>query len=133
MSGKSYPFLSSPRAYLSENPFIDSKNCQVLSSRYAYWSENSAQWFYWNLWIAENSTDPNEIAEAFEREKQNSPAANLTEWQKATLGVRFTPESFRRHGDWNNMTRTMAKAWISNDGVGIDQFVKDNSPIWMRP
>jgi len=78
-----------------------------------------------NEWVANYSNDPDEMYNAFQKESQFAPYKNLTEWQKALLGVKFDPESFKRFSDKINITQTLTKAWLKKGGTTVDQFVND--------
>nr|WP_319265278.1 LPD23 domain-containing protein [uncultured Draconibacterium sp.] len=78
-----------------------------------------------NEWTAEYSEDANEIAAAFEDEKQNSPYNQLTEWQRELIdsGETFSHDSFTRLGDRNQIGRALAKRWLRAKSTTIDQWV----------
>lgn len=62
--------------------------------------------------IAESSTNPLEIFQAYYTALSYADDANLQQWERDLLGRKINPQSFLRFGDKNNVSGTIAKSWF---------------------
>lgn len=70
------------------------------------------------LYVAENSSDPLELADLYEQVKDETEYSEMLPWQAALLGRRVNKDSFVEHSDKNNITGAIAKSWFADKESG---------------
>lgn len=79
-------------------------------------------------WVAEESEDALEVASAYNLAKEMaSRELKLNPWQQELLGTHVNTDSFKRFGDRNLITGTLAKSWLRKDGRDLDILAQELS------
>lgn len=79
-------------------------------------------------WVADESEDALEVAAAYNLAKEMaSRELKLNPWQQELLGTRVNTDSFKRFGDRNLITGTLAKSWLRKDGRDLDILAQELS------
>lgn len=79
-------------------------------------------------WVAEESEDELEVASAYNLAKEmTSRELKLNPWQQELLGTHVNTDSFKRFGDRNLITGTLAKSWLRKDGRDLDILAQELS------
>lgn len=79
-------------------------------------------------WVADESEDAMEVASAYNLAKEMvSRELKLNPWQQELLGTHVNTDSFKRFGDRNLITGTLAKSWLRKDGRDLDILAQELS------
>ncbi|MFA6728994.1 MAG: hypothetical protein WCS17_12395, partial [Prevotella sp.] len=78
-------------------------------------------------YVAENSTDPIELADLYNQVKEEVDYAQMMPWEAAFVGRKVSKDSFTENSDKNNITGAMNKSWFSKDGKGLDVIASELS------